>query len=114
MKKRYWMFILFFISLTLFLVSCARQPDVSAPNPPGFFLGLWHGFIAAFSLIGSIFADIRIYAYPNAGFWYDLGFIIGPLMYGFIWNSYSPQCIFLAAAGTSVLALFFLLMIRDG
>jgi len=30
-----------------------------------------------FSLIGSIFTDVRIYAFPNSGGWYDFGFFLG-------------------------------------
>lgn len=40
-------------------------------------MGFLHGFIIVFSLIGSIFTDVRIYAFPNSGFWYDLGFFLG-------------------------------------
>ena len=43
----------------------------------------------------------------------DLGFIIGPIMYGFVWNAYSPSLIFLVGAGTTVVALLLLLMIRE-
>jgi hypothetical protein len=46
-------------------------------DPPGFWRGLLHGFTILFSLIASIFTDHRIYAYPNAGGWYDLGFFLG-------------------------------------
>lgn len=46
-------------------------------DPPGFFSGLFHGFLMLFSLIGSVFTDVRVYAFPNGGFWYDLGFVIG-------------------------------------
>jgi hypothetical protein len=57
--------------------ACAHQPRPMLPDPPGFFLGLLHGFLMLFSLIGSIFTDVRIYAFPNSGFGYDLGFLIG-------------------------------------
>ena len=30
-----------------------------------------------FSFIASLFIDVRIYAYPNSGVWYDFGFLIG-------------------------------------
>jgi hypothetical protein len=41
-------------------------------------LGLWHGFIAPIAFIISLFPnDMRIYAYPNAGLWYDFGFMLG-------------------------------------
>jgi hypothetical protein len=36
-----------------------------------------HGFLIVFSLIGSIFTDYRIYAFPNSGGWYDFGYAIG-------------------------------------
>jgi len=65
------------IFVMLAVASCAHQPDPSAYDPPGFFTGIWHGFIIVFSFIGSIFTDIRIYAFPNSGFWYDFGYLIG-------------------------------------
>lgn len=67
--------------LTLAMAGCATQPDTGTFEPPGFLLGLVHGFTILFSLIGSIFTDIRIYAYPNSGGWYDLGYFIGALMF---------------------------------
>jgi hypothetical protein len=36
-----------------------------------------NGFTVVFSLIGSIFYNVRIYAYPNSGGWYDFGFVLG-------------------------------------
>jgi len=61
------------------LAACATQPDAVSPpaGPPGFLLGLVHGFISPFALIGQIFMHVRVYAYPNSGGWYDLGFMIG-------------------------------------
>ena len=60
------------------LSSCATQPVPPVQTAaPGFLWGLLHGFISLFSLIGSLFWDIRIYAYPNSGGWYDLGFVLG-------------------------------------
>jgi len=44
----------------------------------GFWGGLWHGIIAGFSWVGSLFNDnIAIYDYNNNGVWYNLGFILG-------------------------------------
>ena len=61
---------------------CARQPLPPDPGDvPGFLLGLVHGFLILFSFIGSIFSDIRIYAYPNAGGWYDFGFLLGAMAF---------------------------------
>ena len=66
------------LSLALLLVSsCAHQPEPSAYEPPGFWMGLLHGFLILFSFIGSLFADVRIYAFPNSGVWYDFGFLLG-------------------------------------
>jgi hypothetical protein len=64
----------------LLLTSCATQPQPNSETPdlPGFFSGLWHGLTIVFSLIGHLFDnDIRIYAFPNSGGWYDLGFVLG-------------------------------------
>ena len=65
----------------LLLASCASQPTPNAYDPPGFFMGLIHGFCIFFSLIASIFTDIRIYSFPNSGGWYDFGFVIGASMF---------------------------------
>lgn len=68
------------VALTLaaaILAGCATQPAVAAYNPPGFVSGLLHGFLIVFSLLGGIFTDIRIYAFPNSGGWYDFGYLIG-------------------------------------
>ena len=65
----------------LVLCGCANQPPPNAYDPPGFFSGLIHGFSILFSLIGSIFMDIRIYAFPNSGFFYDFGYLIGAAMF---------------------------------
>ncbi len=69
------------VLLVLFLTSCAHQPDPSAYDPPGFFMGLIHGFCIIFSLIGSIFTDVRIYEFPTSGGWYDFGYLVGASMF---------------------------------
>lgn len=78
--------------LALLLSSCAVQPPHSAPGGPGFFLGFLHGLICVFSLIGSIFWDIRVYAWPNSGGWYDFGFVLG------------AACFFAAKGGPGILS----------
>lgn len=47
------------------------------PDPPGFLLALFHGAVAPFSLLAGLFTEVRIYAFPNAGLLYDLGFLLG-------------------------------------
>ena len=72
---------LFVISLLAFLGSCATQPMPASANPPGFFSGYLHGFLILFSLIGSLFTEYRVYAFPNSGWWYDLGFFLGAAVF---------------------------------
>lgn len=65
--------------LALAVAACtAAQPPAGGPDAPGFLSGLWHGFIAPIAFVVSLFADgMRIYAFPNAGLWYDFGFMVG-------------------------------------
>lgn len=78
MSKR----LLLVLSATLLVAACAHQPPPSGGAPlPGFLLGLLHGYISLFSLIASLFMEVRIYAFPNNGFFYDLGFVIGAVAF---------------------------------
>ena len=63
--------------VVLFLAGCATQSEPEVVDLPGFWSGLLHGLLMLFSLIGSIFTDVRIYAFPNSGGWYDFGFFLG-------------------------------------
>ena len=67
--------------VALLLSGCASQIDagvVKDVSAPGFWWGLWHGFIFPWSFIGSLFnPDIAVYAVPNRGGWYDFGFFVG-------------------------------------
>jgi len=68
--------------LVAVVASCAHQPPPSGAAPlPGFLLGLLHGYISLFSLIASLFFEVRVYEYPNAGFFYDVGFVVGALAF---------------------------------
>jgi hypothetical protein len=40
-------------------------------------MGLLHGSLIMFSFVGSWFTDVRIYAFPNSGGWYDFGYLLG-------------------------------------
>ncbi|WP_320130205.1 hypothetical protein [uncultured Sphaerochaeta sp.] len=69
---------LFLILVMVVLTSCLpgtlAQQDL---KPAGFLMGVWHGWIAPFSLIISIFRpDVRLYDSYNTGWWYDFGFYI--------------------------------------
>jgi hypothetical protein len=66
------------VAIGALLVSCASQPLAEhGPQIPGFWFGLLHGAISPFALAASAFTDVRIYAFPNAGGWYDIGFVLG-------------------------------------
>lgn len=44
----------------------------------GFWLGLWHGFIAPVTFVVSLFSDtVNMYEVHNSGNWYDFGFVLG-------------------------------------
>jgi hypothetical protein len=65
------------IGLLLLIAACAHQPPPAAIESPGFWSGLLDGMLILFSFIGSLFTDVRIYAFPNSGVWYDFGFLMG-------------------------------------
>lgn len=74
------------VSLILLLAGCASQVPAAVdhgPGIPGFWWGLWHGFIFPWAWIGSLFSDdIAVYAVPNRGGWYDCGFFLGVTVLG--------------------------------
>jgi hypothetical protein len=64
--------------LVLLIAGCGfATTGFSANETPGFFLGVWHGLLAPWTLILRLFLDIKMYAFPNSGWFYDLGFLIG-------------------------------------
>lgn len=63
----------------LTLSGCATQPGHWAADPPGFLLGLCHGLVFVPAVITGFFNEVRIYAFPNSGHWYDVGYAIGAL-----------------------------------
>ena len=74
--------------LLVALAGCAHHNDVAGlsnmfNNAAGFWPGLWHGLCAPVSLIGSLLSKkIGVYEVGNAGFRYDLGFLLGVLGWG--------------------------------
>lgn len=73
--------------LVLLLSACAAtQTDAAvatAATTPGFWLGVWHGFIFPVAFIVSLFMpDVAIYAVPNNGGWYDFGYFVGIVFLG--------------------------------
>jgi hypothetical protein len=68
----------------ILLFSCAPGSNelLSTPDTEGliagFWLGLWHGFIAPFTFIVSLFREgVTIYEVHNNGGWYNFGYLIG-------------------------------------
>jgi hypothetical protein len=49
----------------------------SVASIPGFFVGIWDGLIAPWTLLLRAFINIQMYAVPNSGWWYDAGFLLG-------------------------------------
>jgi hypothetical protein len=44
----------------------------------GFWLGLWHGFIAPFVFVASLFkGNLNLYEVHNNGAWYNFGYLFG-------------------------------------
>lgn len=75
---------LLLVVVALFLSACAAgvNPEVDVPGADGdiagFWLGLWHGFIAPVTFFISLFTDsVNIYEVHNNGNWYDFGYVIG-------------------------------------
>lgn len=76
------------LALVLFFTACTAGPNAAAGVPDasgelaGFWLGLWHGCIALFTVIGSLFIDdLKVYEVHNNGGWYDFGFLLGVMLF---------------------------------
>ena len=69
----------------LLTTGCAatQASTAVAAAAPGFWLGLWHGFIFPVAWIVSVFTpSVAIYAVPNNGGWYDFGYFLGIVVFG--------------------------------
>ena len=76
--------------LALIAAACAAgaNPEVGVAanggDIAGFWMGLWHGIIAPFTFVISLFRDsVNLYEVHNSGNWYDFGFMFGLSM---IWG----------------------------
>jgi opacity protein-like surface antigen len=76
---------LLILAAALALAACAATQASTAvtPGAPGFWLGLWHGFIFPVAWVVSLFTDkVAIYAVPNSGGWYNFGYFLGIVVFG--------------------------------
>jgi hypothetical protein len=76
---------LILVALALTVAGCVATEVPTAINPagPGFWLGVWHGFVFPVSFILSLFTDnIAVYAVPHNGHWYDFGYFVGIVFLG--------------------------------
>jgi hypothetical protein len=77
--------LLLLISLMLIMLAgCAPGSNQSAGTASehhavaGFWLGVWHGFIAPFVFVVSLFrGNLNIYEVHNNGAWYNFGYLFG-------------------------------------
>ena len=62
----------------IFLMGCFPATDTFAQTQATFFNGVWHGWIAPFSILMHFLGDpnVRIYEPNNVGIAYDIGFYI--------------------------------------
>ena len=66
----------------LFLTSCAAGNERFDMDPAGFWAGLWHGLISLITFVISLFnSDVTIYEVNNSGWPYNLGFILGIMIF---------------------------------
>src|SRR5215813_5794575 len=66
------------------LSGCTAGPNQFKGTPnqheviPGFWLGLWHGFIAPIAFVVSLFkSNVGVYEVHNNGAWYNFGYLFG-------------------------------------
>ncbi|HYI41488.1 MAG TPA: hypothetical protein VE053_14335 [Allosphingosinicella sp.] len=75
----------FYLAPLLLLAGCAATQNAAAvqPQAPGFWLGVWHGFILPVAWVVSLFVpNVSVYAVPNNGGWYDFGYVFGIVFLG--------------------------------
>ena len=84
MKYAAVMLVAVLLMLNLAMAGCAPGANQFQGTPgehgkvAGFWLGVWHGFIAPFIFLASLFwRDLNIYEVHNNGAWYNFGYLFG-------------------------------------
>jgi len=75
--------------VTIRIYAPGLNPEADKPNQlgivAGIFLGIWHGFIAPVTLAISFFnPKVQMYEVHNNGSQYNLGFLIGLIIFGVV------------------------------
>lgn len=91
MKKKY-IFIIMLVLMVVTLSGCVPGSEkYTMQDPAGFLAGIWHGWIAPFTLVVSFFSDnVRMYEIINSGIAYDAGFYMA-IIAGFGGISFSRK-----------------------
>jgi hypothetical protein len=64
------------------VAGCAAGDRRFDARPAGFWAGLWHGLICVIAFVISLFSDgVRVYEAHNSGHLYDLGFLLGAMIF---------------------------------
>ncbi|HEY1424762.1 MAG TPA: hypothetical protein VGF20_15010 [Candidatus Acidoferrum sp.] len=81
---KYPLTLLVLLLVVSMLAGCAAGPNEfngtarGYHGVAGFWLGLWHGFIAPFVFLASLFkSGLNIYEVHNNGAWYNFGYLFG-------------------------------------
>jgi hypothetical protein len=81
MKTFYPKTLIILLAIVILFSACAEVTHIDACRTGttyGFLGGVWHGIIAPFSFIISLFdKDVAMYAVNNNGNWYNFGFVLG-------------------------------------
>jgi hypothetical protein len=78
MKPKLILLLLIAVLLTACTATPVNVAECASGEAAGFWEGLWHGIIAPFTFIISLFSDkVEMYEVFNNGNWYNFGFVLG-------------------------------------
>lgn len=75
LRKKHILLVALLVLTVLLATGCFAERAVAPEKPAGFFMGIWHGWIAPIALIVGLFnKTTMIYEVNNTGWWYDFGY----------------------------------------
>lgn len=82
-NQKYFKWAVLIVFALFIMTSCAPGNErFTEVDPAGFWAGLWHGFISLVTFVISLFNEnVSIYEIENSGWPYNLGFIIGIMIF---------------------------------